>query len=148
MNQLYLPFRISFLFRSPQSTEQNSLHYIVSSHLLSTLYIVSIPISQFIPPPTSLLDICKFVLYTSVSSFSSGVEVFFIEKWKCFQHYFSALASLGSLFITEISVPVLCQPCSPFLTPLQWHQPLPGCTPCLQPKHLLMLQHFLYFLLF
>lgn len=42
-NQLYVPlFWVSFPFKSPQSTEWNSVCYTVSSHKLSILYIVSI----------------------------------------------------------------------------------------------------------
>ena len=45
MNQVYvyihlLFFKISFLFRSPQSVEQSSLCHAVGSHQLSILYIV------------------------------------------------------------------------------------------------------------
>ena len=94
MNQLYMYISylwgISFLFRSPKSTEQISLCCTAGSHQLSILYIIYIQIYISQPqapnssyPPTHFpLGIQMFVLYIFVSI--SALQIIFTIQYLIF----------------------------------------------------------------
>ena len=95
---------VSFLFRSPWSTEQSSLHCKAGSHQLSSSHIVSIvcmsvPVSQPIPAPFPPWNPC-FCSLTSVSLFLlfRQIHLYHLFRVHVYVLIYNICVSLSDLF--------------------------------------------------
>ena len=100
--------------RVPWAKQQVLIHYLFYTQCINSVY-MSVPISQFIPPFLSILDVCTFILYicVSISALQIRLSITFFQiphvyvKKPTFVFLF--LTSLGMTVSRSIHIPRYCE---------------------------------------